>query len=358
MTSYTLLRLDEDEYVAQPWAVVVLDEAQFVKNRQSRGHQSVRKLSARTKFAVTGTPLENNLMDLWSLLSIVAPGLFADPNRFAERYRKPIESGTDPEALARLHRRVRPLMLRRTKDTVAAELPEKQEQVLSIELTPAHRRLYDKQLALERKKVLGLVDDLQRNRIGILAALTTLRQLALSPALVLPGPAVSAKIDALLELVGELAAEGHRALVFSQFTGYLALVRQRLTDEGIGYSYLDGRTRDRAARIEAFRAGDDPVFLISLKAGGFGLTLTEADYVFILDPWWNPAAELQAIDRTHRIGQDKPVMVYRMVSADTIEEKVVALQQRKRDLFAKVVGESGDLAAPLTADDIRGLLEL
>ncbi|HMQ37100.1 MAG TPA: DEAD/DEAH box helicase [Micropruina sp.] len=359
VTSYTLVRLDESDYVAQPWAAVVLDEAQFVKNRQARGHQSVRKLSARTKFAVTGTPLENNLMDLWSLLSIVAPGLFADPTRFAERYRKPIESGSDAGALARLHRRVRPLMLRRTKETVAAELPEKQEQVLSIELTPTHRRLYDKQLAVERKKVLGLVDDLQRNRIGILAALTTLRQLALSPALVLPGQAaVSAKIDALLEMVGELAAEGHRALVFSQFTGYLALVRQRLTDEGIGYSYLDGRTRDRAARIETFRAGNDPVFLISLKAGGFGLTLTEADYVFILDPWWNPAAELQAIDRTHRIGQDKPVMVYRMVSADTIEEKVVALQQRKRDLFAKVVGEAGDLAAPLTADDIRGLLEL
>ena len=359
VTSYTLLRLDEDEYTAQRWTSVVLDEAQFVKNRQARGHQSVRKLSARTKFAVTGTPLENNLMDLWSLLSIVAPGLFADPVRFGERYRKPIESGSDPAALARLHRRVRPLMLRRTKETVAAELPEKQEQVLSIELSPAHRRLYDRQLAAERKKVLGLVDDLKRNRITILAALTTLRQLALSPALVLPGQAaVSAKIDTLLELVGELAAEGHRALVFSQFTGYLQLVRNRLDEEGIGYAYLDGRTRDRAARIEQFRAGDDPVFLISLKAGGFGLTLTEADYVFILDPWWNPAAELQAIDRTHRIGQDKPVMVYRMVSADTIEEKVVALQERKRDLFAKVVGEAGDLAAPLSAEDIRGLLAL
>ena len=358
VTSYTLLRLDEDEYTAQRWTAVLLDEAQFVKNRQARGHQSVRKLSARTKFAITGTPLENNLMDLWSLLSIVAPGLFADPNRFSERYRKPIESGTDAAALARLHRRVRPLMLRRTKETVAAELPPKQEQVLSIELSPGHRRLYDRQLAAERKKVLGLVDDLTRNRITILAALTTLRQLALSPALVMPGQAaVSAKIDTLLELVGELAAEGHRALVFSQFTGYLGLVRSRLDEAGIGYAYLDGRTRDRAGRIQKFRDGDDPVFLISLKAGGFGLTLTEADYVFILDPWWNPAAELQAIDRTHRIGQDKPVMVYRMVSADTIEEKVVALQERKRDLFAKVVGEAGDLAAPLTADDIRGLLE-
>ena len=218
--------------------------------------------------------------------------------------------------------------------------------------------MYDKQLAAERKKVLGLVDDLKHNRITILSSLTLLRQLALSPALVIPGhAAVSAKLDALVELVTELASEGHRALVFSQFTGYLGLARDRLQEEGIGTSYLDGRTRDRAARIDAFRTGTDPVFLISLKAGGFGLTLTEADYVFILDPWWNPAAELQAIDRTHRIGQEKHVMVYRLVSEDTIEEKVVALQERKRDLFAMVVGEGGELAAPLTAADIRSLLE-
>ncbi|MGC3993992.1 MAG: SNF2-related protein [Propionicimonas sp.] len=358
VTSYTLLRLDAEEYAAQGWSVVVLDEAQFVKNRQSRAYQAVRRLRAGAKFAVTGTPLENNLMDLWSLLSIVAPGLFADPAAFTERYRRPIEAGTDAGALPRLHRRVRPLMLRRTKESVAAELPPKQEQVLSVPLAPGHRRLYDKQLAAERKKVLGLMADLRRNRITILASLTLLRQLALSPALVLPGEAaVSAKIDTLVELVTELASEGHRALVFSQFTTYLGMVRDRLGAEGIATSYLDGRTRDRAARIEAFRSGSDPVFLISLKAGGFGLTLTEADYVFILDPWWNPAAELQAIDRTHRIGQDKSVMVYRLVSEDTIEEKVVALQERKRDLFAKVVGSDGDLAAPLTADDIRGLLE-
>ncbi len=358
VTSYTLLRLDAEEYAAQAWSAVFLDEAQFVKNRQARAHQAVRKLRAPAKFAVTGTPLENNLMDLWSLLSITAPGLFPDPAGFTDTYRRPIESGTDPAALPRLHRRVRPLMLRRTKEGVAAELPPKQEQVLRVPLSPGHRRLYDKQLAHERKKVLGLVDDLKHNRITILSSLTLLRQLALSPALVMPGhAAVSAKLDALVELVTELAAEGHRALVFSQFTGYLGLARDRLTDEGIGTSYLDGRTRDRAARIEAFRTGTDPVFLISLKAGGFGLTLTEADYVFILDPWWNPAAELQAIDRTHRIGQEKHVMVYRLVSEDTIEEKVVALQERKRDLFAKVVGEGGELAAPLTAADIRSLLE-
>ena len=359
VTSYTLLRLDADEYAAQRWSVVFLDEAQFVKNRHARAYQAVRKLSAGIRIAMTGTPLENNLMDLWSLLSITAPGLYPDPERFAELYRRPIESHTDPEALPRLRRRIRPLMLRRTKQAVATDLPPKQEQVLPVTLSPAHRRLYDKQLQAERQKVLGLVGDLNRNRIAIFRSLTVLRQLSLSPALVDSAHAPqSAKIDLLVEMLTELAAEGHRALVFSQFTSFLALVKARLDAAGLGYQYLDGRTRDRAARVTAFRSGSDPAFLISLKAGGFGLTLTEADYVFVLDPWWNPAAELQAIDRTHRIGQDKSVVVYRLVSEDTIEERVVALQQRKRDLFDQVVGSGSELAAPLNADDIRGLLDL
>ena len=356
-TSYTLLRLEADAYRGLPWAAVLLDEAQFVKNRASQAYKAVRALRARVKIALTGTPLENNLMDLWSLLSITAPGLFADPAAFAELYRKPIEGG-DAEALARLHRRLRPLVLRRTKAAVASELPEKQEQVVPVELGAAQRRIYDKHLARERAKVLRLIDDLNGNRITILRSLTVLRQLSLAPVLVdADYPAHSAKIDTLVELLGEVVSEGHRALVFSQFTGFLALVKKRLDAEGVTYQYLDGRTRDRAARIAAFRGGADPVFLISLKAGGFGLTLTEADYVFILDPWWNPAAELQAIDRTHRIGQDKPVNVYRLVAADTIEEKVVALQRRKRDLFDSVVGRASDVAAPLSADDIRGLLD-
>jgi len=356
VTSYTLVRLDAEAYAELGWSAVLLDEAQFVKNRQARVYQAVRRLRAPVRFAMTGTPLENNLMDLWSLLSITAPGLFPDPDSFGQLYRRPIEGG-DAEALARLHRRIRPLMLRRTKDAVAAELPPKQEQVVPVTLAPAHRRLYDKHLAHERQKVLHLVDNLNRNRITILRSLTLLRQLSLAPSLVDPAhPAQSAKIDTLVDMLTELAAEGHRALVFSQFTTFLGMVRERLKAEKIGAVYLDGRTRDRAARIEAFRSGTDPVFLISLKAGGFGLTLIEADYVFLLDPWWNPAAEAQAIDRTHRIGQEKHVMVYRLVSADTIEEKVVALQERKRDLFSRVVGDGSDFAAPLSAEDIRGLL--
>ncbi len=360
LTSYTLLRLEDEHYRDLPWSGLVLDEAQFVKNHRSRTYQAARRLGAPFTLAITGTPLENSLMDLWSMLSLAAPGLFPRPEIFTERYRKPIESGASPEQLQTLRRRVRPFMLRRTKGQVAPELPPKQEQVLHIDLSPAHRRIYGQHLQRERQRVLGLLEDLDRNRVAIFRALTLLRQLSLDPVLVdadYAGKGSSAKVEALMEQLEELAAEGHRALVFSSFTGFLRLVRQRLDEAGIGYSYLDGRTRDRPARIAGFRTGDDPVFLISLKAGGFGLTLTEADYVFILDPWWNPAAEAQAVDRTHRIGQEHPVMVYRMVSRDTIEEKVVALQERKRDLFTRVVDEGGFTGGGITADDIRGLLD-
>ena len=359
ITSYAVARIDEEVFRSRPWAAVVLDEAQFVKNHQAKTYQAVRRLSARAKFAITGTPLENSLMDLWSLLSIVAPGLHPRPALFKDQWAKPIENAGNAERLAALRRRIRPLMLRRTKEAVATELPPKMEQVLTVDLHPRHRAVYDRHLQRERQRLLGLIDDLNGNRIAILRALTVLRQMSLDPSLVdesYAGLAASAKVDALVEQLTELSQEGHRALVFSQFTGFLSIVRARLEAEGIAYEYLDGSTRNRAERIAAFREGTAPVFLISLKAGGFGLTLTEADYVFVLDPWWNPAAEAQAIDRTHRIGQTRPVNVYRMVSRDTIEEKVVALQERKRDLFARVVDEGGALSASLTADDLRELL--
>ncbi|MGY1834402.1 SNF2-related protein [Blastococcus sp. SYSU DS0510] len=358
VTSYTLLRLGEEEYRALPWRGLVLDEAQFVKNHQAKTYAAARRLPARFKLAITGTPVENNLMDLWAMLSIVAPGLFPSPQRFTEHYRNPIERGGDPEVLAALRRRIRPLMRRRTKEQVAAELPPKQEQVLEVVLDPKHRKVYDTHLQRERRKVLGLVDDLQSNRFTIFRSLTLLRQLALDASLVDDAYAGirSSKAEAFLEHLQEVVAEGHRALVFSSFTGFLGTVRRRLDEAGLPYAYLDGRTRDRARRIAEFREGGAPVFLISLKAGGFGLNLTEADYVFVLDPWWNPAAESQAIDRAHRIGQDKTVMVYRLVAADTIEQKVLALQERKRDLFSRVLDDDGGtLSGAMTAEDIRGL---
>jgi hypothetical protein len=358
VTSYALFRIDAEAWTGLPWRGLVLDEAQFVKNHQARTYQCARRLEAPFKLALTGTPLENSVMDLWALMSIVAPGLFPDPQRFTESYRIPIERDGDSERLAVLRRRIRPLMLRRTKELVAADLPAKQEQVLEVVLNPRHEKLYQTHLQRERSKILGLVEDMQKNRMTIFRSLTLLRQLSLDPALVDPAYAEvsSSKADAFLEHLREVVAEGHRVLVFSQFTRFLRSIRDRLDAEQLGWVYLDGRTRDRGARIEEFRTGTAPVFLISLKAGGFGLTLTEADYVFVLDPWWNPASEAQAVDRAHRIGQDKTVIVYRLVAVGTIEEKVMELKARKQALFSRVVDDGALASGALTADDVRGLL--
>ena len=359
VTTYTLFRLDAEAYRGVKWAGLVLDEAQAVKNHQSKTYKCVRELAAPFKLAVTGTPMENNLTELWSLLSITAPGLFPDPKRFTEQYARPIERERDAQRLARLRRRIKPLVKRRSKELVAADLPPKQEQTLEVELHARHRKLYDTRLQRERQKILGLIDDFDRNRFTILRSITLLRQLSIHPALVDEGhdDVPCAKLGALVEQLEEVIAGGHRALVFSQFTGFLAKVRERLDREAIGYCYLDGRTRKRDRAIERFKQGDDPVFLISLKAGGFGLNLTEADYCFLLDPWWNPATEAQAIDRTHRIGQTNPVIVYRTIAQDTIEEKVVALARRKAELFSGVMDDGDLFAGGVTADDIRGLLD-
>jgi hypothetical protein len=359
VTSYTLLRIDFEAYSAAPWSGLILDEAQFAKNHQSKIYQCARRLQAPFKLAVTGTPMENNLMELWSLLSVTAPGLFPSPARFRDYYARPIERQGQADLLAQLRRRIRPLVLRRTKEQVAADLPARQEQVLPVELHPRHRKVYQTYLQRERQKVLGLIGDMNANRFTILRSLTLLRQLSLHAGLVddCSGDVPSAKIDSLLDQLREVIGGGHRALVFSQFTGFLGVVREALEDAGIEYCYLDGGTRDRASVVRRFKDGAAPAFLISLRAGGFGLNLTEADYCFLLDPWWNPATEAQAIDRTHRIGQARNVMVYRLIASGTIEEKVMALQQRKARLFADVIGSGGEeLSGALTPDDIRALL--
>ncbi|PYI39143.1 helicase [Arthrobacter psychrolactophilus] len=357
ITSYALFRIDFAEYGMQPFAGLILDEAQFVKNHQSKAYQCARKLKAPFKLAVTGTPMENNLMELWALLSIVAPGLFPSPKRFAEFYQRPIEKSADSELLTKLRARVKPLMLRRTKEAVIADLPAKQEQVLEVELNPRHQKIYQTHLQRERAKILGLLEDVNKNRFTIFQSLTLLRQLSLDVSLVDEGQAGvrSSKLDVLFEQLEDVVKEGHRALIFSQFTGFLGKVRDRLVAEGIDFQYLDGATRNRAAVVDEFKNGDSPLFLISLKAGGFGLNLTEADYVFILDPWWNPASEAQAVDRTHRIGQKKNVMVYRLVAKDTIEEKVMALKAKKSQLFSDVMSGDSLSSGALTATDLAGL---
>lgn len=359
VTTYALLRLESTQFAAQHWAGLVLDEAQQVKNHQGKTYSAVRSVDADFRLAVTGTPFENRLMELWSLLSITTPGLYPWPRRFRDVVVRPVEKDGDEAALRRFRTRIRPFLLRRTKELVADDLPPKQEQVLEVDLERRHRKIYDTHLARERQRILGLVADFDRNRVAIFSALTKLRQLALDPALVDPAheKVGSAKVSLLVDHLVEITAEGHRALVFSQFTSFLSRVRESLTREGIATTYLDGGTRDRGAVVDAFRRGDAPVFLISLKAGGTGLTLTEADYVFVLDPWWNPAAEAQAVDRAHRIGQDKHVHVYRLVATDTIEEKVMALKARKAELFARVIDGDGASAQGITAEDIRGLFE-
>jgi SNF2 family DNA or RNA helicase len=359
VTSYALFRLEHRRYREAQWAGLVLDEAQNVKNHESMAYRCARDLGAPWTLAVTGTPLENTLLELWAIVSLVAPGLLStSPQTFNDVYRLPIERARDGARLAALRRRVAPLLLRRTKEQVAPELPPKTEQVLEVDLAPAHRRAYDALLARERSKVLALVDDLPENRFRIFNSLTLLRQAALDIALVDADrtgvPAT--KLDVLLELLTDAAAEGHRVLVFSQFTRFLRAARQRIVDAGLEVCYLDGATRRRAEVVEEFRTGTAPVFLVSLKAGGTGLTLTEADYCVVLDPWWNPATENQAVDRTHRIGQDRPVVVYRLVARGTIEEKVMQLKASKAGLFTSMFDGEELASAALTPDDVRELL--
>ncbi|MBF4462415.1 MULTISPECIES: DEAD/DEAH box helicase [unclassified Rathayibacter] len=380
LTSYAVLRRAGEQWAAREWSALILDEAQFVKNPSSQTHRAARSVGAPLTLALTGTPLENSLDELWAILALVAPGLLPPLRRFREEYTRPIQHAEAPIGVAspdfsggstlshaegarrrleRLRRRIRPFLLRRTKEAVAPELPEKQEQTLEVVLAPSHRVLYDGFLQRERRKLLGLVEDLDRQRFTVFRSLTLLRLLALDASLVDPAyrHVPSAKLDALVEHLDDVLAEGRRALVFSTFTSYLERAGERLRRRGVPFVQLDGSTRDRAGVIEAFRSGSAPVFLVSLKAGGTGLTLTEADHVFILDPWWNPAAEAQAVDRAHRIGQERRVNVYRLVARDTIEEKIVRLQERKARLSAATLDEGELFAAALTAEDIRELLE-
>ncbi len=358
--SYAMLRLDEDPISRMAWAGFILDEAQFVKNSSSQVHLAAKSVVAPFRLALTGTPMENSLGDLWSLLSITAPGLFPSAHRFEQEYVRPIESGENPGRMERLQRRIRPFMMRRNKDLVATDLPEKQEQVITVELNAAHRTLYDRVLQKERKKILGFIDsDYDKQRFIVFRSLTLLRMLALDPRIVdvEHDNVRSSKLAALMERLDDVIAEGHRSIVFSQFTSFLDKVSEELDRRGVPHVVLDGSTRNRGKVVEEFRQGEAPVFLISLKAGGFGLTLTEADYVFLMDPWWNPAAENQAIDRAHRIGQTKNVMVYRYVAEGTIEEKVLALQRKKSELFDALMNDGQKFSEAVSAEDIRGLFE-
>jgi superfamily II DNA or RNA helicase len=361
LTTYGVLRRDAEDLAAILFRWAILDEAQQIKTSDSQTARAAREIRAEQRLCLSGTPIENNLYELWSQFRFLMPDLLGSEESFRERYALPIHRANDREALASLRRRVRPFILRRMKEEVARELPPKTTTLLRCELSPAHREFYERLLLLTREKVLKAIDrdGIDGARFAVLTALLRLRQAALHTALVkLPGQrlSLSAKLDELDGLARDLAAGGHRALIFSQFTEFLALVRERFDAAGLAFRYLDGATRRRDDEIARFRDGDAPFFLISLKAGGSGLNLTGADYVIHLDPWWNPAAEEQATDRAHRIGQSRPVMVYKLVARDTIEEKVIALQERKRALAEGVLASEEAFSRSLSEGDVEALL--
>ncbi|MDO5050041.1 MAG: DEAD/DEAH box helicase [Actinomycetaceae bacterium] len=353
VTSWALLRLDSQEYAGVELDGAVFDEAQAIKNVSTNQSKAARQLRADWKIAATGTPVENTVADLWSIMEAINPGVFPEYQAFTYQFKRPIESGADPEALKRLQQIAAPFLLRRTKQMVAPDLPRKIEQLLPVQLDAHHREYYDAYLNRIRKQMLELLESPKQNATNILAALTRLRMLALDPNLIEQGSSnqIPAKTKLLIEHLETLTARGHKVLVFSQFTSYLRRLRSAIQSSGIAASYMDGTTPDRQAVISEFKSGRTSVFLISLKAGGTGLTLTEADYVYVMDPWWNPAVENQAIDRAHRIGQDKTVNVYRLCAADTIEEKVIALQEHKRQIIDDVVS-----VPALSAQDLADLL--
>lgn len=361
ITSYDLLARDDAALEKVRFATIVFDEAQALKNARTQRTKAARRLQGDFRLALTGTPLENHLGELWSLLSIVSPGFLGSWAHFAKRYANPIERDGDTDKRASLGRRLRPFLLRRTKKEVTPELPPRTEVVRPVELSVAERSLYD---AARRDALESLVvptegaREQNKRRFDVLAAMTRLRLLSCHPRLVdAASPVASSKLAAFLELVEELRADGHRALVFSQFTSLLRLVRDALDLRGVRSLYLDGATpvKRRAELVDAWQQGDDPLFLISLKAGGTGLNLTAADTVVHLDPWWNPAVEDQASDRAHRIGQDKPVTVVRLVAQETIEESVLALHGDKRALFQGVLDGTGE-AAKLDTKELVALI--
>jgi superfamily II DNA or RNA helicase len=360
LTSYPLLRNDLDVLAAVAWDTVILDESQTIKNPDSQVARAAYQLKARWRLTLSGTPIENRLDELWSQLHFTNPGLLGGRVDFQDRWAEPIGLG-DAATAARLRERIRLFVLRRMKSEVARDLPPRTDAIMYVELDDAERTTYDSIRAATQSEIVALLQA-GGGVMAALEALLRLRQAACHPALLPSGvrggaaPQQSSKIERLLEALEDVVADGHRALVFSQWTSLLDLIEPHLTGAGIAFTRLDGSTVDRAGVVATFQADDGPpVMLLSLKAGGTGLNLTAADHVFLIDPWWNPAVEDQAADRAHRIGQDKPVMVYRMVARDTVEERILELQERKRALADAALAEAGGAAA-ITRDDLLALL--
>ena len=358
--SYTLFQQEAELLNSVRWETAVLDEAQAIKNMATKRSQAAMHINAGFRIATTGTPVENRLDELWNLFRFLNPGLLGSHKTFTERFATPIERDRDKPARTLLKKLIRPFILRRTKSQVLQELPPRTDIVHRVELSGEEAAFYE---ALRRKALDNLSGGAEGQGVGerqirILAEIMRLRRACCNPQLVLPECNISSsKLTAFLEIVDELRENGHRALVFSQFVDHLSILRKELDKDNITYQYLDGSTptKERQERVKAFQSGQGELFLISLKAGGVGLNLTAADYVIHMDPWWNPAVEDQASDRAHRIGQLRPVTVYRLVAANTIEEKIVALHGQKRDLADSLL-EGTETAARVSADDLLDLL--
>jgi SNF2 family DNA or RNA helicase len=358
IVSYALLQQDAAELGAHSWSTAVLDEAQFIKNALSLRAKAAFALNAQYRLALTGTPVENHLGDLWSIFHFLNPALLGGWKHFQLRFLKPIERENDQEQRSQLRTLLQPFLLRRRKDEVLSELPPLTVIRHDVQLNDDENRRY----AILRREIhekLRTPWGKRQHRLQIFAEITRLRRFCCHPRLVFPDASYeSSKLDAFLELVEELRDNGHSALVFSQFVDFLGLVREQLDERRLRYLYLDGSTpkEQRSRLVSEFQAGGVGLFLISLKAGGFGLNLTAADYVIHLDPWWNPAVEAQASDRAHRIGQDRPVTVYRLITRDTIEESILSLHGEKRAL-AEAVLEGTASAGELDVEQLLQLLE-
>ncbi len=361
ISSYGLLQTRPEQLHKTNWQTIVLDEAQAIKNPATKRSQAAMKLQGKFKCITTGTPIENHLGELWNLFRFINPGLLGSLERFNERFALPISRDSNPDASQQLKRLIQPFILRRTKTQVLKELPARTEIVLNIEMSKEEARLYEalRREAIEKFAAEANAEKKGHRQLQILAEITRLRQVCCNPQLVMKQAApASSKLAQFAETLQELLENHHKALVFSQFVGHLQILEQHLKDNGISYQYLDGSTpaKERKKRVNAFQAGEGDVFLISLKAGGVGLNLTAADYVIHMDPWWNPAVEDQASDRAHRIGQTRPVTVYRMVMKDTIEQKIIALHHQKRDLADNLLAGT-DVADKLNAEDLLALLK-
>ena len=359
ISTYGLIQRDKKRFLTYPFYYVILDEAQFIKNARTKTTQIIQQLKAVHRLCLTGTPLENHLGELWSLFHFLMPGLLGDAKQFRQFFRLPIEKHGDLDRRELLAHRVRPFMLRRTKNQVARELPAKTEITRMIELTGPQRDLYEAIRMTMEQKVRDAISKqgLGKSQIVLLDALLKLRQVCCDPKLLsLPQASmahdVSAKMDALMELMDSLILEGRFVLVFSQFTSMLKLIEAQLIARQYAYLKLTGQTQNRQALVKRFQAGEAQVFLISLKAGGTGLNLTRADTVILYDPWWNPAVQEQAMDRSHRIGQDKPVFVYKLITTGTVEEAIMSIQEKKRALFDGVLSNQASGGIGLTDVDI------